>query len=177
MLKERIVQLLKEAPEIWEPGCDGLSTSRGYPEFNLQGLILKAAGYHLQSPDRTYSSTPKLPLNAPQLYKTWAHYEMTLKVLGPDLLVAPLARQVWAEEYGDQVAQELPFYDEEDYLEEKLGSFDDYGNRAYDGSDTTEWFWDDLGSVSPDDVIELFETGLADGLNKWEKRKHDKRKR
>lgn len=146
MLKEKLLEWLG-------PG-DGLinmrrpMTGNRSIEYNLAGHILRVSGYVLQARTgddyRTELNSSRLPLNAPHVLKYWVEYEN--KILGSGDLydeftvdIHALARQVWANEYGDLEAQQLPFYDSNE--------------DATEGFERIDWWWDDLTEVDTDHVL------------------------
>lgn len=115
-IKEKVAELIAKenkrfnaeyliAPQAVSPTKDG---------YNFPGLICFVHGYALQLGDGI--GRGKLPLNAPYLHKNWMEYEQALAVESGTALneyqleVYALARQLWADCYGEQAAKELPFY-------------------------------------------------------------------
>ena len=116
MLKEKILEVLNENPLIFEPTFAVSETgAKCCPlQFNLGGLICRAAGY---TPQTTDALKIKLPMNAPYIEKEWIDFEKSMSAgctwapAEDELLVMALARQLWAAEYGEDSAKYLAFYD------------------------------------------------------------------
>jgi len=86
---------------------------KGGDQYSFPGLILKSCGYSLQlRTDPICGAEGRLPLNAPHVWNKWLEYEKTMDVAFDDITleVPALARQLWADEYGEKEAMELPFY-------------------------------------------------------------------
>jgi hypothetical protein len=128
MLKERLIELLRAQPKILDMTCFMTNVSWNDIRYDIVGLILKVAGYSLQSDS---AGLPKLPFNAPLLDKKWVEFEAQHS--GALKEIPALARQIWAEEYGEKEAKELPIYD-----------------KAHVHGD---WWWDDLEQLNHNHLI------------------------
>lgn len=142
-LKERIIRHLTEHPRALDMTEFMAPYSRLLCKHDLAGHILRAAGYHLQL--HHSFNQPQLPLNAPWLDKKWIEFETQIGTCEGVIHIPALARQVWEEDYGEREAMELPFYDE-----------------RIPGMPMLR-FWDELGNVRADDVIEFLKDG-GDGV-------------
>jgi hypothetical protein len=137
MLKEKIIAWLeKDEGLIFEPMMPVSETgTKVCPlQFNFAGLICRAAGFTPQSSN----GYCRLPMNAPDVERQWLEFEAVISqgalVYKNEIDIYALARQIWANEYGDEAARELPFYDV---------------NQNIHG---TMW-WDALAEVTTTDLI------------------------
>lgn len=158
MLKERLREILTDDENIVEMSrCLSVGDLGDDDQYNLAGLILKARGYTLQLRANEEVNTlnqAKLPANAPHVDKAWIQYES--EVHPPDLQIFDehtieifaLARQLWAEEYGELAAKELPFYAD-----------------TREDNETPEWWWDDLEVVDAQDLLWWLEGTKPHNLN------------
>jgi hypothetical protein len=145
MLKERVIKMLEDNEDILDMSQWLCQPSKHYCTYDLAGLILKAAGYVLQFDRNTDQA--RLPMNAPEVYRQWIDYERQLKITSNDFIDIPaLARQVWAEEYGDKAGYALAFYD------------------SYKGVKTVGW-WDDIMAVRAYHVIDYLRGEYVVHLN------------
>lgn len=150
MLKEKIIGWLEENDCLFEPTYPVSETgAKSTPlQFNLAGLICRAAGFTPQA-YKLYFSRP--PLSAPDVEVKWLKFEGLMsqgtRICSDDIDVYALARQLWAAEYGDEAARELPFYDV---------------NQNVPG---TMW-WDRLAEVETEDLLAYLKGELTFRLNK-----------
>jgi len=150
MLKERVLKALSEDNCLFEPYFTVSETGSLLTplQFNLAGLICRAAGF---TPQGNHGDA-RLPLNAPIVEKKWLEFERLMSEgTNPtrrerELEVFAFARQLWAEEYGDESARGLPFYDKNQQV---LG---------------TCW-WDCLSEVMTEDIVTILSDGFTMKIN------------
>lgn len=138
MLKEKIIEWLEKDDLLFEPTMLVSETgTKVCPlQFNFAGLICRAAGFTPQMSN----GYCRPPLNAPDVESKWLTFEgmMTtgVRVYAAEIEVYALARQIWANEYGEEAARELPFYDVNQNVVgtmwwDRLGEVDDKDLLAY----------------------------------------------
>lgn len=152
MLKEKLIELLEADDEILNMSGGFLTLDRwDHPQYDFVGLILKVAGYSLQSGPCCGNSDctdgVRLPLNAPLLDKKWVEYENLLGLVDLKYREIPaLARQLWEAEYGEEKAKQLPFYE------------DNVPNMP-------SWWWDSVEEVRSHHIINYLNKDYPYELN------------
>jgi hypothetical protein len=109
-LKEKISEHLLRNPDAFDMRHLMVPLSWRLSVYNFAGLILKHAGYSLQ----LSGNGIRLPLNAPLLDKRWIEFEEETGFCRnqDEVEIMACARQVWEDEYGEEEAKALPFYEE-----------------------------------------------------------------